>query len=263
LVGLAAMRHRPTRSLSGGQRQRLAMAGALAMEPDLLILDEPTAMLDPRGQEEVLAAVRRLNRRKKTAVLWITHRLEDTLLAHRPAAGPGGGRRPCGPAAGGAAGPGGIVGAAAAGRDPPGRGPPAARPPRGRGGRHPPGRHRDRPPGLARWGDGPVIEARGISHTFPGGVVALRGVDLTLRPGEAVALMGETGAGKSTLAQILAGLLRPSVGQVRWAGRPGPAGPWAPAGEGLRVAYLFQEAEHQLFEPTVWEDVAFGPRQLG
>jgi len=108
-----------------------------------------------------------------------------------------------------------------------------------------------------------VIEARGISHTFPGGVVALRGVDLTLRPGEAVALMGETGAGKSTLAQILAGLLRPSVGQVRWAGRPGPAGPWAPAGEGLRVAYLFQEAEHQLFEPTVWEDVAFGPRQLG
>ncbi|NMA71164.1 MAG: ATP-binding cassette domain-containing protein, partial [Firmicutes bacterium] len=65
-----------------------------------------------------------------------------------------------------------------------------------------------------------MIEARGISHTFPGGVVALRGVDLTLRPGEAVALMGETGAGKSTLAQILAGLLRPSVGQVRWAGRP-------------------------------------------
>lgn len=83
LVGLAAMRHRPTRSLSGGQRQRLAMAGALAMEPDLLILDEPTAMLDPRGQEEVLAAVRRLNRCKKTAVLWITHRLEETLLAHR------------------------------------------------------------------------------------------------------------------------------------------------------------------------------------
>lgn len=82
-VGLAELRHRPTRALSGGQRQRLAIASALALEPDLLILDEPTAMLDPRGQREVLAAVLRLNRRRRVAVLWATHRLDEALRAHR------------------------------------------------------------------------------------------------------------------------------------------------------------------------------------
>lgn len=82
-VGLAGLRHHPTRALSGGQRQRLAIASALALEPDLLILDEPTAMLDARGQEEVLAAVLQANRRRHVAVLWMTHRLEEALLAHR------------------------------------------------------------------------------------------------------------------------------------------------------------------------------------
>ncbi|BAS28855.1 ATP-binding cassette domain-containing protein [Limnochorda pilosa] len=82
-VGLAGLRRRPTRQLSGGQRQRLAVAGALAMEPDALVLDEPTSMLDPRGRREVLAAVLGLVRRRRLAVLWTTHLLDEALLAHR------------------------------------------------------------------------------------------------------------------------------------------------------------------------------------
>lgn len=80
---LGDLRHRPTRELSGGQRQRLAVAGALALHPDVLILDEPTSMLDPQGRREVLAAVLRLVRRRGLAVLWTTHLLDEALLAHR------------------------------------------------------------------------------------------------------------------------------------------------------------------------------------
>lgn len=109
-----------------------------------------------------------------------------------------------------------------------------------------------------------MIQARQVSHTYaPGGPPALEGIDLTIGAGEAVALMGATGAGKSTLAQILAGLLRPSGGQVLWEGRPALEGLPRRAGDRPRVAYLFQHPEHQLFEPTVWDDVAFGPRRLG
>lgn len=82
-VGLRAFRHRPTRALSGGQRQLLAIAGALALEPELLILDEPTAMLDARGQEAVLSALLQANRRRPVAVLWMTHRLDEALVADR------------------------------------------------------------------------------------------------------------------------------------------------------------------------------------
>ncbi|HEY8532213.1 MAG TPA: ATP-binding cassette domain-containing protein [Limnochorda sp.] len=109
-----------------------------------------------------------------------------------------------------------------------------------------------------------MIEARGLSHTYrPGDPPALDGIDLILQAGEAAALMGETGAGKSTLAQILAGLLRPTRGQVLWEGRWGLESPSGPAPGRPLVGYLFQRPEHQLFEATVWEDVAFGPRRLG
>jgi len=69
--------------LSGGQKQRVAVAGVLAMEPDVMILDEATAMLDPSGRSEVLSTVRRLNREKGITVVWITHFMEEASLADR------------------------------------------------------------------------------------------------------------------------------------------------------------------------------------
>ena len=69
--------------LSGGQKQRVAIAGALAMEPELIIMDEATAMLDPSGRAEVLATVRKLNREKGMTVVWITHFMEEAAIADR------------------------------------------------------------------------------------------------------------------------------------------------------------------------------------
>lgn len=78
-VGLAGFRQRPIHSLSGGQKQRLAIAGALACRGQLLLLDEPTALLDETSQREVLQLIHALSRRPKQPItaLWITHRLEE------------------------------------------------------------------------------------------------------------------------------------------------------------------------------------------
>lgn len=78
-VGLAGLADRPIHALSGGQKQRLAIAAALASEAELLLLDEPTALLDPDSQREVLALIRRLTSRaaRPLTALWITHRLEE------------------------------------------------------------------------------------------------------------------------------------------------------------------------------------------
>ena len=72
----------PTR-LSGGQKQRIAVAGVLAIKPDVIILDESTAMLDPKGREEVIEVVRRLNKEEGMTVILITHFMEEALLADR------------------------------------------------------------------------------------------------------------------------------------------------------------------------------------
>ena len=81
-VGLAGFGPRPIHTLSGGQKQRLAIAGALASAADLLLLDEPTALLDPDSQREVLLLIRRLCRPESggLSALWITHRLEELEL---------------------------------------------------------------------------------------------------------------------------------------------------------------------------------------
>ena len=69
--------------LSGGQKQRIAIAGIIAMEPDCIVLDEPTAMLDPRGRTEVLNTIRKLNREKGITIVLITHYMDEAVLADR------------------------------------------------------------------------------------------------------------------------------------------------------------------------------------
>ena len=69
--------------LSGGQKQRIAIAGILAMEPRCIVLDEPTAMLDPRGRQEVMETITRLNREHNITVVLITHYMDEAVLADR------------------------------------------------------------------------------------------------------------------------------------------------------------------------------------
>ena len=82
-TGMTAYRHHSPNKLSGGQKQRVAIAGVMAMHPQCIVLDEPTAMLDPNGRKEVLEAVRELNRQENVTVILITHYMEEVIHADR------------------------------------------------------------------------------------------------------------------------------------------------------------------------------------
>ena len=82
-VGMYEYREHAPHLLSGGQKQRIAIAGVIAMEPKCVVLDEPTAMLDPRGRREVIDTVSRLNREKKITVVLITHHMDEAAKADR------------------------------------------------------------------------------------------------------------------------------------------------------------------------------------
>lgn len=80
-VGMLEYRYYSPNKLSGGQKQRVAIAGIMAMQPDCIVLDEPTAMLDPSGRKEVLKTVRKLNKEKEVTVLLITHYMDEAIQA--------------------------------------------------------------------------------------------------------------------------------------------------------------------------------------
>ena len=82
-TGMTAYRHHSPNKLSGGQKQRVAIAGVMAMRPKCIVLDEPTAMLDPNGRKEVLAAVHQLNKQENVTVVLITHYMEEVIDADR------------------------------------------------------------------------------------------------------------------------------------------------------------------------------------
>ncbi len=82
-VGMENYRHHAPHLLSGGQKQRVAIAGVLAMRPQCLALDEPTAMLDPQGRQEVLSTVHKLNKEENITVVYITHFMEEAVTADR------------------------------------------------------------------------------------------------------------------------------------------------------------------------------------
>lgn len=82
-VGMYEFRTHAPYKLSGGQKQRIAIAGIIAMQPDCIVLDEPTAMLDPRGREEVLETIHRLNREKGITIVLITHYMDEAVDAGR------------------------------------------------------------------------------------------------------------------------------------------------------------------------------------
>jgi len=112
-----------------------------------------------------------------------------------------------------------------------------------------------------------VFELSDVSFSYGDGVPALAGVDLTIGPGERVALLGANGSGKSTLLRILGGLAQPSSGEVRAFGAPLTAELLQDEAQAQsfrrRVGIVFQNADAQLFSPTVREEIAFGPLHLG
>ena len=82
-VNMYEYRHHSPSQLSGGQKQRIAIAGIIAMQPDCIILDEPTAMLDPQGRREVMATIHRMNREKGITIVLITHYMDEAAQCDR------------------------------------------------------------------------------------------------------------------------------------------------------------------------------------
>jgi cobalt/nickel transport system ATP-binding protein len=107
----------------------------------------------------------------------------------------------------------------------------------------------------------PAVDVRALVHAYADGTPALRGVDLRIDAGEAVAIVGANGAGKSTLLKHLNGLLLAGSGSVYIEGIALTRASLADVRR--RVGYVFQDADDQLFMPTVQDDVAFGPMNLG
>lgn len=247
-VGLDVPLDRPTKALSGGQKQRLALAGALAMRPGLLLLDEPTANLDPDGVAEVRDAVERMLQVQPATLVVVEHRLDVwlPLITRVIVLGEGGVIADGSPdrvlREQGAA-------LAAAGVWVPGIPP-----------RHP------APPLFAP--GAPLVSARDLAVARVRGTTVADGIDLDVQAGSVLAITGPNGAGKSTLGLTLAGLLPPAGGQVEASGalRDG-AGPapirWASKQLLTRIGTVFQEPEHQLLAKTVRDELAIGPRALG
>lgn len=225
-----AFRSRFVYNLSGGQKQRTAIAGILAMDPEILVFDEPTADLDPQGTREVLSTIRDLNRDEGRTVLLIEHKVRQVLPFCDRVFWMEAGR---------------ILSEHLPGEPLPDallRG-------YGRVGR------RQGAPTAQRRSQN-VITIRDLHYRYPDGTCALRGVSLDIKEGEILALIGENGSGKSTLAMHLNGLLSPCRGTVTVCGidtRKAKKGALAAV-----VGYLFQNPDHQIFAETVHDEVAVG-----
>ncbi|MFJ6653343.1 ABC transporter ATP-binding protein [Microbacterium sp. NPDC091313] len=254
-VGLALGREHPTSRLSGGQKQRLALAGVLAMRPGLVLLDEPTANIDPAGAIEVRDAVVRAAAASGATLVVVEHRVAlwsgvvDRVIVLDPHAG--GGVLADGP-------PDAVFSAAGAALTAAGvwvPGVPVGIEARPRGGA---GESLLYAADLA-------VGRRAFGARTP--AVAASGIAADVRAGRALAITGPNGAGKSTLALTLAGLLPPAGGRLAAAAELaaglGPAPDRWRARELLtRIGMVFQEPEHQLLTARVRDELAVGPRAL-
>ncbi|HSP97694.1 MAG TPA: energy-coupling factor transporter ATPase [Candidatus Dormibacteraeota bacterium] len=263
VVGLAGFDGRDPITLSGGEKQRLAIAALLALEPAVLVLDEPTTDLDPLGKGDVFAALAAVRARGAT-ILLIEHETAAAERADRLVLMAGGAIVAAGPPAplladvgrlealgvrpldldriaqarGWAARPADATAAAQRLR------------PRAPTSLPPPVAPRE-----------PLIDAEGMVHAYAPGRPALAGVSLSIASGEFVALIGQNGSGKTTLAKCLNGLITPQQGTVRVRGTDLRELPVTRVA--AEIGYVFQNPDQQIFAATVHEEVGFALANLG
>ena len=283
-VSMEEFRRTAPNFLSGGQKQRIAIAGILAMKPRCIVLDEPTAMLDPVGRQEVIDTIRRLNKQEGITIVLITHYMEEAALADRVVV---------------------MEKGKVVMDDVPEQVFSQVE--------HMKELKLDVPQatelmyGLNKKGfnlnpkvltiDGAVDEL--LKHGFKGDMndidinrkkinydkgdsiiqvknlthiygkesafesVALNDVSFEIYKGEFIGLIGHTGSGKSTLIQHLNGLVKPDSGSVFVEGEDINSDKNDLVNLRHKVGLVFQYPEHQLFESTIYKDVAFGPKNLG
>lgn len=282
-VDMYEYRDHAPHQLSGGQKQRVAIAGVIAMQPKCIVMDEPTAMLDPKGRREVMKTIRMLNKEKGITVVLITHYMDEAAQADRVVVMDGGkiimdnvpkkifSR---------------VKELRAVGLDVPQvtelcdmlieKGVDISpeiiheqecaealfRLTGGRSAVIPP-----KPEEPVEDNRPVVLTADKVTYKYSVGTpfekTAVDSVDLEIREGEFVGIIGHTGSGKSTLIQHFNGLVKPTSGHVL----VDCADIW---GRGVnirdirfKVGLVFQYSEHQLFEETVAKDIAYGPKNMG
>ena len=294
-VGMTAYRKHSPNKLSGGQKQRVAIAGVMAMKPKCIVLDEPTAMLDPNGRKEVLKAVRELNQKEGVTVILITHYMEEVVFAddvyvmdqgHLVMHGKpreifsqvkqlkkyrldvpqvtmlayelrkNGLDIPKGLLT--------IDELLEALQDPilkaPDNWEQIEIP-----------QYRSTGSDM-EWKTEQVQSASGetslrlehVYYTYNPGTAyemhALKDINLEIPQGQFVGIIGHTGSGKSTLIQHFNGLVRPTQGKIYFEGQDIWAEQFPLRGLRSKVGLVFQYPEHQLFETDVLTDVCFGPK---
>ena len=274
LTGLTAYKYSNTSRISGGQKQRLAIASAMAMTPECIVLDEATSMLDPQGARDMLELVQKLNREKNITVIMVTHKISEALMADRVY----------------------ILDNSKIVAD------------------GTPGDVFTDVERLKKYGleipvrmkleagipidicseykkqhlqirqdedyarnhtneDGNpqsnmkkcIVELQNVSYSYVNGneaYKALSDIDLKIYEGQVVSVIGQTGSGKSTLLQMINKLIAPQSGHVYLYGTD------VQSVRNIkdirrRIGYVFQFPESQLFENTVLKDVMYGPVNFG
>lgn len=292
-VDMLEFREHSPGKLSGGQKQRVAIAGILAMHPKCIVMDEATAMLDPMGRRSVLEIVKKLHEQEKMTVLWITHHMEEVtdadyiyVMSQGRVALEGTPEQ--------------IFGEPQKLQEcrlemtMPGQvaqrlrtlGVPlttdvwntqafcqeVAQRYQETAQRHQEtaqGHHKtaQRDPKMLMDPTVPLLTLEKVQHIYGVGsgyeTTALRDVTLQVYAGEFIGVAGHTGSGKSTLMQVIGGLEKPTQGDVLYRGQDIYEKKVSRRERCPDIGFVFQYPEHQLFEVTVLEDVAFGPRNQG